>query len=151
MAIDRGRAQAMSFPPLTVEVERGRLRQFAGATGQSDPIYTDIVAATDAGHPDLPVPLSFFFSLELEAPDPLGYLEALGVDPRRVLHGEQSFSYDRMAYAGDTLTLTSRIFDAYTKRGGALDFIVRQTDVTRGEVHVAAAETVLVVVNPEGQ
>ncbi|WP_432837455.1 MaoC family dehydratase N-terminal domain-containing protein [Dactylosporangium sp. CA-092794] len=151
MPIDVEKAKALPFDPLTVDLERGRLRFFARATGQSDPVYLDVDAARAAGHPDLPVPPTFFFSLELEAPDPFGYLDRLGVDLRFVLHGEQSFTYHRLAYAGDQLTLTQRIVDVYAKRGGALEFLVRETDVTRAGEPVAQGRSVLVVRHPEGE
>ncbi len=69
----------------------------------------------------------------------------MGIRPSRVLHGEQSFIYHRMAYAGDTLRFESRIADIYEKKGGALDFVVRETRVSRhdGE-HIADLRSVLV-------
>ena len=149
MALDPHRACALRFAPLVVPVERGRLAFFARATGQSDPIYSRPEAARAAGHPDLPVPPTFFFSLELEAPDPLGYLDALGVDLRRVLHGEQAFTYHRPVHAGDTVTLTPRIVDCYAKKGGALEFVVKQTDITCDGRPVAQAITTIVVQHPE--
>ena len=33
------------FPPFTAEVEKGRLKFFAQAIGETDPIYTDEAAA----------------------------------------------------------------------------------------------------------
>ncbi len=50
-----------------------------------------------------------------------------------------------MAYAGDTLHLQARITDIYEKKGGALDFVVRETRVTNqdGEL-VADLRSVLV-------
>jgi acyl dehydratase len=147
--LDTEAARRLPLDPITVQVERGRLRFFASATGQTDPVYTDLDAAMQAGHPDLPVPPTFFFSLELEAPDPFGYLAALDVDLRRVLHGEQSFTYHRPAHAGDTLTLQPRIVDIYSKKGGALEFLVKQTDITRDGQLVAEAQSVIAVRNPE--
>jgi acyl dehydratase len=147
--LDTEAARRLPLDPITVQVERGRLRFFASATGQTDPVYTDLDAAMQAGHPDLPVPPTFFFSLELEEPDPFGYLAALDVDLRRVLHGEQSFTYHRPAHAGDTLTLQPRIVDIDSKKGGALEFLVKQTDITRDGQLVAEAQSVIVVRNPE--
>ena len=57
--------------PFTVEVEKGRLRMFAKAIGETDPIYTDEAAAQAAGYRSLPVPPTFLFCLEMEQPDPL--------------------------------------------------------------------------------
>lgn len=123
------------LPPYQVEVEKGRLRFFAKATGQDDPVYTDEAAARAAGHPGLPVPPTFFFCLEMESPNPAAVRELLGIDYRRLLHGEQGFTFHRMAYAGDTLSFRQRIEDIYDKKGGALEFVVRKTSVTnqRGE------------------
>lgn len=141
-----GRAQA----DLTVTVERGRLRFFAKAIGETDPTYIDVDAARSAGHNDLPVPPTFFFSLDLERPNPFAYLTDLGVDLRRVLHGEQGFTYHAMAHAGDELTLRSSITDLYTRKGGALEFVVRETEVTRSGEPVATLRNVAVVQNPAG-
>ncbi|MGW6391636.1 MaoC family dehydratase N-terminal domain-containing protein [Streptomyces sp. NPDC055103] len=149
MPIDAEAALKLPLDPITVQLERGRLRFFAKAIGQTDPVYTDLDAARQAGHPDLPVPPTFFFSLELEVPDPFGYLAALDVDLRRVLHGEQSFTYHQLTHAGDTLTLQPRIVDVSSKKGGALEFLVKQTDVSRGGELIAQAQSVIVVRNPE--
>ncbi len=91
---------------------------FARAIGEDNPVYTDDNAARAAGHRDLPVPSTFFFSLALETADPFAYLRVLGVDLRYVLHGEQQFTYHQMAYAGDALVLQDRITDVYDRRNG---------------------------------
>jgi acyl dehydratase len=134
-----------TMPKFSATVEKGRLRFFAKAIGETDPIYTDEAAAQAAGHPGLPVPPTFLFCLEMESPDPAAIRNLLGLDYRRLLHGEQGFSYHRMAYAGDVLSFEQRIEDIYDKKGGALDFLLRKTRVTnqRGE-HVADLRTVTV-------
>ena len=128
----------MQLAPFTVPVEASRLRFFAKATGQTDPVYTDEAAAQRAGHPGLPVPPTFLFCLEMDAPNPGALRDTLGIDIAKVLHGEQRFRYHRMAHAGDRLTFAQRVADLYDKKGGALEFMVRETRVTnqRGE-HVA--------------
>ncbi len=72
-----------------------QLRFFAKATGQTDPVYIDEAAARDAGHPGLPLPPTFLFSLELTQP-PSAWRQELGIRPDRILHGEQSFDYHGM-------------------------------------------------------
>lgn len=135
-------------PAFEVLVEKGRLKFFAKATGQTDPVYTDEAAAHAAGLPDLPVPPTFLFCLEMEAPDPAAIRNLLGMDYRRLLHGEQGFVYERMAYAGDVLRFEQSIEDIYDKKNGALEFVVRKTIVTnqRGE-SVAQLRTVSVLRN----
>jgi acyl dehydratase len=138
----------LTLPEFSVEVEKGRLRLFAKATGQDDPVYTDEATARAAGHPGLPVPPTFLFCLEMESPNPSAIRDLLGIDYRRVLHGEQGFTYHRMAYAGDRLTFEQRIEDIYDKKNGALEFVVRRTGVSnqRGEA-VATLRCVTVVRN----
>ena len=114
----------------SVDVEKGRLRFFARAIGQTDPVYIDEAAAKAAGHPSLPVPPTFFFCLEMEGPKPSEVRDLLGIDIGKVLHGEQSFVYHAMTYAGDRLSYAGRIVDIYDKKGGALEFVVVETRVT---------------------
>jgi acyl dehydratase len=143
VAIDQDRARAYEFEPIVVTVERGRLVLFAAVTGQDDPVYCDLAAARAAGHPDLPVPPTFFFGLELAVPDPFGYLAQLGVDLRQVLHGKQSFRYHTLAYAGDTLTLNSRIASVISR--AAMEFLVKETEITRDGTLIAEASSTIVV------
>ena len=134
----------MALPAFHAIAEPGQLRFFAKATGETDPIYLDDSAARAAGHSGLPLPPTFLISLELSQPS-TSWRSELGIDPSRILHGEQSFSYHRMAYAGDKLRFETRIVDIYQKKCGALDFVTRETRVTNqcGE-HVADLRSVLI-------
>jgi len=149
MPIDPKQAKARTFPALSVDVERGQLQFFAKATASTNAVYSDVEAAKRAGYRDLPVPPTFFFSLELQSADTFGYLAELGADLRRILHGEQEFTYHQLAYAGDTLSLQPRIVDVFSRRGGALQFLVKQTSITRGDEPIAEAKTVIVVRSQE--
>ena len=126
-------------------VEAGRLRFFAKATGQADARYSDETAARDAGYPGLPVPPTFLFCLDMEAGGSGSVLKRLNIDLGRILHAEQGFTYHRMAYAGETLHFRTIVADIYDKKGGALEFVVRDTRVTNqdGE-HVADLRSVIV-------
>ena len=139
------------MPRFSAVVEAGRLRFFAKATGQTDPVYSDEAAARAAGHPGLPVPPTFLFCLEMESPDPAAIRDLLGMDYRTLLHGEQGFTYHRQAYAGDMLSFEQRIDDIYDKKGGALEFVVRGTRVLnqRDEL-VAELRAVTVIRNQPG-
>lgn len=132
------------LPSFRTVAEAGRLRFFAKAIGETNPVYFDESAAHDAGHPGLPLPPTFLFSLEFEQPD-TSWRDEIGIELPRILHGEQQFTYHRVAYAGDVLLFESRIADIYDKKGGALEFVVRETRVTnqRGE-HVADLRSVIV-------
>jgi acyl dehydratase len=149
MGVDRA-AIGREQPGGTLAVTRGRLRDFARATGQTDPAYLDVDAARAAGHPDVPAPPTFVFSAEFEGTDPFAFLVDLGVDLRTVLHGEQEFRYHAMVYAGDELTVRGRIVDIYERKGGALEFIVRESAVINqhGDL-IAEMRSTTIVQHPE--
>lgn len=132
MYIDKDQALASELSPLVFDMERSRIRFFAETVGLTDPIYFDTEAARAAGHPDIVVPPTFLGnSLELEISEPLSWLGALGVDLDTTTHGEQSFEYHSLAYGGEQLTFERSIVDVYLKKGGALEFVVKQSKVHR--------------------
>lgn len=126
-------------------IERSRLRFFAKAIGETNPIYTDEGAARAAGYTDLPAPPTFVFAAELDSGAVDELLGKLQIPLSKLLHGEQSFTYHRPACVGDTVSVRSRIDDIYDKKNGALEFVVKTARATnqRGEL-VAEMRSVLV-------
>ena len=132
----------------TLVVERGRLKFFAKAIGESNPAYIDETAAAAAGYPDLPAPPTFVFAAELDSGVMFAMLEQLGVPLTKILHGEQGFEYFAPVVAGDTVTVTSYVKDIYDKRDGALEFLETESTAVnqRGDT-VATMRGVTVVRN----
>ena len=116
--------------PFDTEVEKGRLRLFAKAIGESNPIYSDEIAAKAAGYRAIPVPPTFLFCLEMEQPQPYRWFRDVGIPLSRVLHGGQSFRYQKTACAGDVLTFNAEIVDIYDKKNGALEFVIQDVYIT---------------------
>lgn len=135
-----------ALAPTEFTIERGRLRFFAQAIGETDPIYSDVAAARDAGYADLPAPPSFLFSAELDSGATFAMLELLGVDIAKILHGEQSFQYHADVVAGDTVTVRSRIGDIYAKKGGALQFVEKLSEVMNQRAEKVAEMRAVIVV-----
>lgn len=135
-----------TMAPITAHVEPGRLRYFLKALGETNPIYHDFAAAKAAGFSATPVPPTYLFCLEMmDTHNPFEMLEALNIDLRRVLHGEQKFVYHRPAVVGDKLTFQSKVTDVVQKKGGAMTLITVVTRVTnQNEDHVADAIRVIV-------
>ncbi|MTD14194.1 MaoC family dehydratase [Nakamurella sp. YIM 132087] len=147
MAVDPA-IVGLTQTPVTVDVERGRIRMFAESIGETDPVYLDVDAARAAGHPDVLAPPTILFGLDLERSDTFDVIARHGVDLGRVLHGEESFTYHHDIHAGDRLTFTSTFTQTYSKAGGALDFLVRHTDVVRADgTLVAELDNVAVIRN----
>ena len=133
------------FPAHSAEVEKGRLRFFAKASGETSPVYTDEAAAQAAGYRSLPVPPTFLLSLMIDETDPLAWFKEVGIDILSLLHGEQSFTYHQAVCAGDVVSFVSSVADIYDKKNGALEFLVRETRVTnQAGQHVADLRSVFV-------
>lgn len=148
--IDRSHV-GRELAPSILDIERGRLRFFARAIGETDPVYTDDAAARAAGFPALPAPPTFIFSALLDSRALMSMLDAMGVPVERILHGEQAFEYLAPVCAGDTVTVRSRVEDVYARKGGALEFIVEASCAhNQHGVPVATMRTVIVVRNPPG-
>lgn len=133
------------LPPSVLPIEQTRLRFFAKAIGETDPIYFDVVAARKAGYTDLPAPPTFIFAAELDSGAIDLLLDKLEIPLPKLLHGEQGFTYHCPACVGDTVTVRSVIEDIYDKRNGSLEFVVKTSRATnqRDEL-VAEMRTVLV-------
>jgi hypothetical protein len=152
MVIDRGFA-GTEFPEFTIGLERGQIRLFAKAIGESDPRCLDVDAARARGHRDLLAPPTFVVGLAAtENTDAMTAIFNAGGDLRRLLHGEQVVNYFSDAHAGDQLRCGSRIGQVYDKRDGALEFVELETDVTDAATgqRVISMTSVLVFNNRQG-
>lgn len=117
------------FPVLRLTVDRWRLQQFARAIGETNPVYFDDAAAQRAGLRGILMPPTFLFGMTYDLPDQQLALKVVGADLKGILHGEQSFRYHVPICAGDQLTIHSKIVDIFAKKGGALEFIARESKV----------------------
>ena len=132
----------------TVDIERGRLKFFAKAIGETNPIYLDEAAAKAAGYTDLPAPPTFVFAAELDSGAMFALFDLLGVPISKLLHGEQGFEYLAPVVAGDRVTVSSTVKNIYDKRGGALEFVeTESTAVNQNGATVAKMRGVTVVRN----
>jgi acyl dehydratase len=124
--------------PVVMHVERGKIREFALAIKDDDPLYFDEGhAAREAG--GIVPPVTFLQTVS-HWDDGRGR-PRVPMDLKRVLHGEQEFEFLEPIRAGDTLTVTSRIADVYEKpgkRGGAMTFVITETTYTNQHGRVAA-------------
>ncbi|URM90101.1 MaoC family dehydratase N-terminal domain-containing protein [Streptomyces sp. MRC013] len=136
MALDQSFV-GRSYPPTEpYEVGREKIREFAEAIGDENPVFTDAEAAKALGHPDVIAPPTFVFAITFKAAGRVISDPRLGLDYSRVVHGDQRFAYSRPVRAGDRLTVTSTIETIKSLAGNdVLDI--------RGEVHDEAGEHVV--------
>src|SRR5207245_10922777 len=94
-----------SFPPFTIEVERGKIRELALAIGDDNPIYQSREAAQAAGYPDVPLfpttPTMFTFWGNVKM---VSQIVSLGINVMRVVHAEEEYEYLGPIYPGHTVT-----------------------------------------------
>jgi len=136
MALDQSFV-GRSYPPTApYEVGREKIREFAEAVGDPNPVYTDPAAAGALGHPDVIAPPTFAFAITYKAAGAVVSDPELGLDYSRVVHGDQRFAYTRPVRAGDRLSVTSTIETIKSLAGNDVIDI-------RGEVHDAAGEHVV--------
>jgi acyl dehydratase len=136
MALDQSFVGRTYPPTAPYEVGREKIREFAEAVGDPNPVYTDPEAAKAVGHPDVIAPPTFPFVITYKAAGQVVLDPELGLDYSRVVHGDQKFSYTRPVRAGDRLSVTVAI-DAVKSLAGN-DII----DV-RGDVHDESGEHVV--------
>ena len=92
-----------------VEVERGAIRKFAEAVGDT----TEACLLGDIAPPTFPT--------TIRVPIP-----GLTFDLARVLHGGQEYRFERPIRAGDRLRCRTRLRDVYQREGklGAMTFLI---------------------------
>ena len=134
-----------TYPPTWVyEVSREKIKEFADAIGDPNPVYRDVDAAQAAGHKDVIAPPTFVTIINLRAIDVIIHDPELGLDYGRMVHADQTFSYTRPVRAGDRLAVTAFVDDVATRLGN--DFLgVRAEISTEDGEPVCAAHATLVV------
>ena len=141
----------MQLPDIESLVEADMLRDFALATGQTDPVFSDEEAARQAGYASLLAPPTFLVALASKAEDPQAFLRTMVVSYEKLLHAQQSFSYQALIVAGDTITMKSEIADIYEKKNGALEFIIQEQKAFNQNGQQVACATSTLVVQNEGR
>jgi acyl dehydratase len=130
------------FTPFEFLIERGKIKEFARALGDKNPLYIDEDLARSMGFPSIPAPPTFTASFLHHVPDEnflLNMMQEIGVSVANSVHGESDFEYLAPICAGDVLTVGIRVKDLFQKkgkRGGLMNFIMVELTYSnqRGEL-----------------
>ncbi|MFI6921885.1 MaoC family dehydratase N-terminal domain-containing protein [Nonomuraea spiralis] len=128
MALNRdfvGRTYPSAAP---YEVSRVKIKEFAAAIGDNNPVYRDREAARAAGYPDVIAPPTFPIVFSLQAGGEALVDPELGLNLAMVVHGEQRFEYVRPICAGDELFTIATITDI--RSAGRNELLTIRSDVT---------------------
>jgi acyl dehydratase len=135
-----GKEYAASPP---YEVGREKIRDFATAIGDFNPLYHDEAAAKAAGYDDIIAPPTFLTTLGFKfGPQVVGDPE-LGLNYAMVVHGEQEFELTRPIKPGDVLVGKPKITSIAAR--GKNEFMIYEASIetTSGE-KVAVARSIIV-------
>lgn len=138
-----------SFPPFTIEIERGKIHELALAIGDNNPIYHSRSTAQAAGYSDIPLlptmPTQFSFWGNAQSWE---QLVSVGINIARLLHSEEEYEYLAPIYPGDILTGVTTILEGKTRqvKAGSMDIVTTETRyVNQHNQPVLNARTMIVV------
>jgi acyl dehydratase len=110
-------ATGKTYEPFEYEVGREKIREYANAVGETNPVYFDRQAATDAGFRDVVAPPMFAVVYSAGSVGPPIFDPEVGIDFMRMVHGGQEFAWSEPVCAGDTIT-TQTTFKDFSERDG---------------------------------
>ena len=123
-------ATGKSYAPVTYAVGREKIREYARAVGETNPLYLDVDAARAAGHPDVVAPPMFAVVYTSPAIMPALFDAEVGIDFARLVHGGQEFRWGRPVVAGDEVTTTVTVKDISERAGNGF-FVFESTSVAQ--------------------
>jgi acyl dehydratase len=133
MALNRDFVGRTYPPSAPYEVSRVKIREFAAAIGDANPIYRDKEAAQAAGYRDVIAPPTFPIVFSLQSGGDALVDPDLGLNLAMVVHGEQRFEYVRPVYAGDQLVSIATITDIRTAGRNELLTVRSEVATVEGE------------------
>ncbi|GAB3043497.1 MaoC family dehydratase N-terminal domain-containing protein [Virgibacillus ainsalahensis] len=112
-------------------VERGMVRRFAESIGDSHPIFVDEAFGEQSRFGQNIAPPTFPRVFEY------GEIDELYLPNKGLIHGEQTYHYERPLLVGETLYCYTKVADYYEKNGGngLMGFIIleRYGEDTQGK------------------
>jgi acyl dehydratase len=115
-------AVGKTYPPTSYAVGREKVREFAAAVGEENPLHNDLDAAREAGYADVVAPPMFAVVFGGRAMAPALFDPEVGIDFSRMVHGGQEFVWGPPVVAGDEIATEVEVKDV-AERGGLQFFV----------------------------
>jgi acyl dehydratase len=133
-----------TYEPSTYAVGREKVREYAAAVGETNPLHHDVEAARAAGYADVVAPPMFAVVYGARAVISGIFDPEVGINFAMMVHAGQEFSWGPVVVAGDEVTTTASVKDI-SERGG-MRFYVFETvsENQRGETVCTGTWTQLV-------
>ena len=104
-------AVGKSYPPVDYAVGREKIREFASAVGETNPLYFEPEVARAAGHADVVAPPMFAVVFQIKSVGPAVFDPELKINFAMLVHGAQEFVWGPLVVAGDEITTTTTVKD----------------------------------------
>ena len=105
------------YAPVTYEVGREKIREYAYAVGETNPVHFDPDAARAAGFRGVVAPPMFCVVYSAPAMGPAVLDPEVGINFAAMVHGGQEFVWGEPVCAGDAITTTARVTDISERDG----------------------------------
>jgi len=106
-----------TYEPFVYAVGREKIREYAAAVGETNPLYFDVDAARAAGYADVVAPPMFAVIYAGRAIAPALFDPDVGLNFAMMVHGGQEFHWGPLVVAGDEITTTAEV-KSIADRGG---------------------------------
>jgi acyl dehydratase len=126
-------AVGKTFPPIVYAVGREKIREYAEAVGETNPLHRDLAAARAAGYDDLVAPPMFAVVYGLPAVGPALFDPAVGINFAMLVHGAQEFEWGPLVVAGDEISTTVSVKEITERRELAFYVFESISQNQRGE------------------
>ncbi len=122
-------AVGKTYAPVTYAIGREKVREYANAVGETNPLHLDPTAARAAGYADVVAPPMFAVVYQSPSVTPGLFDPEVGIDFALMVHSGQELTWARPVVAGEEITTTTTVA-AIAERGGMgfFDFEVVSRD-----------------------
>ena len=110
-------AVGKTYAPATYAVGREKIREYAYAVGETNPLHLDVGHARSQGYRDVVAPPMFCVVYCGVALGPVMFDPEVGIDFARLLHSAQEFRWGKPVVAGDEITTTASVKDISERDG----------------------------------
>jgi acyl dehydratase len=132
MAVSTG-AIGKTYVPTTYAVGREKIREYASAVGETNPLHFDLEAARTAGYADVVAPPMFAVVFASRSVAPALFDPEVGLNFALMVHGSQEFRWGPLVVAGDEITTTATVKDIAERGGMAFYVFESVSENQRGE------------------
>jgi acyl dehydratase len=122
-----------TYEPVTYAVGREKIREYASAVGETNPLHHDLEAARTAGYADLVAPPMFAVVYSGRAVMPGVFDPEVGINFLMMVHGAQEFRWGPVVVAGDEVTTTASVKDVSERAGLGFYVFESVSENQRGE------------------